>query len=56
MLEWYELKKAAAATNALDINSALSNDVLEYIKPIYEDLIKDALLERSVGGFTQDNN
>lgn len=34
----------------------LPADVLVAIKPIYEDLSKDALLERCVGGFTQNNN
>lgn len=32
------------------------NDVLKAIKPIYEDLSKDALLERCLGGFTQNSN
>lgn len=53
---WCEWQKAAAA-NALDsfkhTYSALPEDVLNAIKPIYEDLSKDALLERCVGGFTQ---
>ncbi|XP_025261971.1 uncharacterized protein LOC105256709 [Camponotus floridanus] len=56
---WCEWQKAAAA-NALDsfkhTYSALPKDVLDAIKPIYEDLSKDALLERCVGGFTQNNN
>ncbi|XP_068987314.1 uncharacterized protein [Bombus flavifrons] len=56
---WCEWQKAAAA-NALDsfkhTYSALPVDVLNAIKPIYEDLSKDALLERCVGGFTQNNN
>ena len=46
-----EWQKAAAA-NALDsykyTYSALPKDVTDAIKPIYEDLIKDALLERSI--------
>ena len=29
---------------------------MDSIKPIYEDLSKDALLEQCVGGFTQNNN
>ncbi|KMQ83416.1 hypothetical protein RF55_20114 [Lasius niger] len=35
---------------------ALPKDVLDAIKPIYEDLSSDNLLERCVGGFTQNNN
>lgn len=34
----------------------LPEDVLSAIKPIYEDLSKDTLLKRCVGGFTQNNN
>ncbi|XP_039956081.1 uncharacterized protein LOC120771887 isoform X2 [Bactrocera tryoni] len=33
----------------------LPDDVLTAMKPIYEDLNKDELLERCVGGFTQNN-
>lgn len=36
--------------------TALPADVLKAIKPIYEDLTKEELLERCVGGFTQNNN
>lgn len=36
--------------------SPLPNDVLKAIMPIYSDLSKDALLERCVGGFNQNNN
>lgn len=56
---WCEWQKAAAA-DALDsfkhTYSALPENVLNAIKPIYEDLSKDALLERCVGSFTQSNN
>lgn len=56
---WCEWQKAAAA-NALDsfkhTYSALPKDVLNTNKPIYKDLSKDVLLERCVGGFTQNNN
>lgn len=56
---WCEWQKAAAA-NTLDSfkhsYSALPTDVTEAIKPIYEDLSKDALLQRCLGGFTQNNN
>lgn len=34
----------------------LPDNVLNVIKPIYEDLTKDDLLERCLGGFTQNNN
>lgn len=36
--------------------NALPDDVLTVIKPIYEDLSKNELLGRCVGGFTQNNN
>lgn len=50
----------ASATNTLssfkhDYNP-LPDDVLTAIKPIYKDLSKDELLQRCVGGFTQNNN
>ena len=56
---WCEWQKAAAANKLNSFKhsyNALPNDVLEAIKPIYEDLSKDALLERCLGGFTQNNN
>ncbi|KYM97486.1 hypothetical protein ALC62_11778, partial [Cyphomyrmex costatus] len=34
----------------------LSKDILAAIKPIYENLSEDVLLERCLGGFTQNNN
>ena len=34
----------------------LPSYVLEAIKSTYEDLFKDELLERYLGGFTQNNN
>ncbi|XP_037906116.1 uncharacterized protein LOC119648436 [Hermetia illucens] len=34
----------------------LPSDISSAIKPIYEELSKEELLERSVGGFTQNNN
>jgi len=50
----------ASATNVLSSFKhdyvPLPNDVLSAIKPIYEELSKDVLLERCVGGFTQNNN
>ena len=56
---WCEWQKAAASNRLVTFKhsySALPTDVLEGIKPIYEDLSKDALLERCIGGFTQNNN
>ena len=35
---------------------SLPRDVLQAIKPIYEDLSRDELLQRCVEGFTQNNN
>lgn len=50
----------ASATNTLSSFKhdyiPLPNDVLTAMKPIYEDLSKDELLARCVGGFTQNNN
>ncbi|XP_057337726.1 uncharacterized protein LOC130675860 [Microplitis mediator] len=55
---WCEWQKSAAA-NTLDSfkhsYNALPIDVTTAIKPIYEDLSKDALLQRCLGGFTQNN-
>lgn len=56
---WCEWQKAAASNKLNNFKhsySALPTDVLQGIKPIYEDLSKDALLERCIGGFTQNNN
>lgn len=50
----------ASANNELDSYQydykPLPKDVLDAIKPIYEELSKDSLLERCVGGFNQNNN
>ncbi|KYN21800.1 Cytochrome b [Trachymyrmex cornetzi] len=40
----------------VQIYTALPQDVIEAIQPIYQDLSKDSLLQRCVGGFTQNNN
>uniref|UniRef100_A0A6P7GLM6 Uncharacterized protein LOC114343927 n=1 Tax=Diabrotica virgifera virgifera TaxID=50390 RepID=A0A6P7GLM6_DIAVI len=56
---WCEWQRAAATKELKNFKhtyTALLNDVLEAIKPIYENLSSDALLERCVGGFTQNNN
>ncbi|KYN50315.1 hypothetical protein ALC62_11488 [Cyphomyrmex costatus] len=50
----------ASATNSLSSfkhdYAPLSSDILSSIKPIYENLSKETLLERCLGGFTQNNN
>ena len=56
---WCEWQKAAAANDLRTFKhsyTALPSDVLSAIKPIYEDLSKDALLQRCLGGFIQNNN
>lgn len=56
---WCEWQKAAAANELQSFKhsyTALPSDVLEAMKPIYEDLSSNALLQRCVGGFTQNNN
>lgn len=62
---WCEWQKAYAALpedKKTEIESfqhtytALPADVLEAIKPIYGDLTKKELIDRCVGGFTQNNN
>lgn len=55
---WCKYKKAEA-NNALKNYKhppALASDVQEVLKPIYEDLTKTELLERCLGGNTQNNN
>lgn len=56
---WCEWQKAVAANTLRSFKhsyAALPTDVLKALKPIYEDLSKDALLQRCLGGFTQNNN
>ena len=56
---WCPYKKALATTGVQNFKheyTPLPQDVIEAIKPIYEDLSKDELLERCVGGFTQNAN
>lgn len=56
---WCEWQQAAAKNNLKSFKhsyTAIPEDVLKAIKPIYENLSSDALLERCVGGFTQNNN
>uniref|UniRef100_A0ABD2XHY0 Uncharacterized protein n=1 Tax=Trichogramma kaykai TaxID=54128 RepID=A0ABD2XHY0_9HYME len=56
---WCEWQKAAIKGEFKSFKhsyAALPTDVLVAVKPIYEDLSKDSLLERCVKGFTQNNN
>ena len=55
---WCKYRKAEAKQTLKDFKHApaLSDDVQEVLKPIYEDLTKDELLERCLGGNTQNNN
>ncbi|XP_018358960.1 PREDICTED: uncharacterized protein LOC108758473 [Trachymyrmex cornetzi] len=55
---WCNWKKAQEA-DTLDTfrhKSPLSEEVYEAIKPIYEDLSRDELLNRCLGGYTQNSN
>jgi len=56
---WCKWQRYSAAgkldSYELDYNP-LPQDVLDAIKPVYEDLSKDTLLDRCVGGFSQNNN
>ncbi|XP_074100551.1 uncharacterized protein LOC141528402 [Cotesia typhae] len=55
---WCQFQKAVA-TNTLDSlveKPPLPADIAEALIPIYEDLSNPELLERCVGGFTQNNN
>lgn len=55
---WCTWQKAKAE-NSLDTyehKPALSTEVFNAIKPVYEDLTRDELLERCLGGFTQNTN
>ena len=56
---WCEWPKAAAKNELKSFKHSytpLPSEVLNTIKPIYEDLSKYELLERCIGGFTQNNN
>ncbi|XP_025152500.1 uncharacterized protein LOC112588116 [Harpegnathos saltator] len=55
---WCNWKKAQAA-NSLDTfhhKSPLSQEVFKAIKPIYEELSREELLNRCLGGYTQNSN
>ncbi|CAH1110581.1 unnamed protein product [Psylliodes chrysocephalus] len=56
---WCSYQRAEASgelTTYTHDYSPLPPDVLEAIKPIYEDFSNDNLLSRCVGGFNQNNN
>jgi len=56
---WCEYQKALATTGIEDFHhdyEPFPDEVITAIEPIYEDLSKDELLQRCVGGFTQNNN
>ena len=56
---WCEWQKANATGDLSTFKhsyTALPDNVLQAMKPIYEDLSKEELLKRCVGGFTQNNN
>jgi len=55
---WCKFQRANA-TNTLDTyteKTPLPEDIVKFVTSIYEDLSKYELLERCVGGFTQNNN
>ncbi|XP_025992970.1 uncharacterized protein LOC105198260 isoform X1 [Solenopsis invicta] len=56
---WCPYQKALAITGVENFQhnyTPLPENVIQAIKPIYEDLSKDELLERCLGGFTQNAN
>ncbi|KYQ49805.1 hypothetical protein ALC60_11124, partial [Trachymyrmex zeteki] len=54
--KWQQAKAKGGLRNFRHDYSALPKTVLDAIKPIYEDLSNDKLLERCVGGYTQNSN
>lgn len=56
---WCEYQKALATTGVQDFEhkyEPFPNEVIKAIEPIYQDLSKDELLQRCLGGFNQNNN
>ncbi|KYQ53517.1 hypothetical protein ALC60_00043, partial [Trachymyrmex zeteki] len=56
---WCEWQRAAAMgklESYVHSYDAFSSEVLEAIRPVYNDLSAEALLQRCVGGFNQNNN
>ncbi|XP_058810026.1 uncharacterized protein LOC131675170 [Phymastichus coffea] len=52
----WQRAKAEGTLDEFTHSKPLSDEVYETIKPIYEDLSKDELLDRRLGGFTQNSN
>lgn len=55
---WCEWRKAEAAGEEKDFNHSppLHSEVVKHLTPIYEDLSKEDLLMRCLGGHTQNSN
>jgi len=56
---WCAWQRALAADDLASFHhdyEPFPNIVVKHIKPIYEELSNDELLERYLGGFTQNNN
>ncbi|XP_066596972.1 uncharacterized protein [Prorops nasuta] len=55
---WCSWQKASATNNlgSYEHKPAMSVDVYEAIKPVYEELSNDNLLTRCIGGYTQNRN
>lgn len=55
---WCSWQRAKAANDLANYNHkpAMCNKVYEAIKPIYNDLSRDELLQRCLGGYTQNTN
>ncbi|KYM99964.1 hypothetical protein ALC62_09280 [Cyphomyrmex costatus] len=56
---WCDYQKALATTGVQDFQhkyEPFPDEVIKAIEPIYQDLSKDELLQRCVGGFNQNNN
>lgn len=55
---WCSWQKAKTSKNLHKYKhkTPISQDIFNAVKPIYEDLSRDDLLNRCLGGFIQDNN
>ncbi|EFN69914.1 hypothetical protein EAG_04630, partial [Camponotus floridanus] len=55
---WCSWQRAKTANDLAKYNHnpAICNEVYEAIKPIYDDLSRDELLQRCLGGYTQNTN
>jgi len=54
--EWQQAKANGSLDTYEQSYNALPDEVLDAIRPIYEDLSNEALLKRCLGGFTQNAN